>query len=79
MGYLDRSADCDHGNHADCNGTVTIMEQDGPNRYVCKCGCHPQHTTKTCPQCGGDGWISVTIPPLFGPRVKGQAPTESTT
>lgn len=28
---------CDEGRHDDCSGTVTFIEQDGPNAYICEC------------------------------------------
>lgn len=37
MGYLDQCRVCDVGSHHLCDGTVTVMEQDGPNIYVCRC------------------------------------------
>lgn len=64
------SRDCDQGKHGECDGNVQIMDQDGPNWYVCQCGCHPQHKVKTCETCGGRGTVGYVQPPMFGPRVK---------
>ena len=37
MGYLDQCTHCDRGQHGLCDGTMTVMDQDGPQRLVCRC------------------------------------------
>lgn len=34
------STHCDKRDHGLCDGTCVYMDQDGPNHYVCECGCH---------------------------------------
>ncbi len=37
MGYLDQCTHCDRREHEKCDGTMTVMDQDGPQRLVCLC------------------------------------------
>lgn len=34
------STHCDNREHGMCDGTCVYMDQDGPQRLVCECGCH---------------------------------------
>lgn len=62
---LTTSLQCDRGLHADCTGAAVYMEQDGPQRYVCHCGCHPRQVTEQCSTCGGRGTVTTTRPPVI--------------
>lgn len=55
---MERSTHCDGLKHDDCDGSVTVFDQDGPTRYVCSCSCHNVDLReRDCPSCRGTGRI----------------------
>lgn len=44
----DRSRACDKGEHGECDGSVTIIDQDGHSRYTCSCSCHTTYDCSVC-------------------------------
>lgn len=54
---------CDKREHENCDGTVSVFDtEDGPNRYICACGCHNTSVNeRPCPTCRGTGALHDTL------------------
>jgi len=55
---MERSRHCDNREHEKCDGSVTVMDQDGASRYVCGCHCHnTDYDERDCRHCNGTGKV----------------------